>query len=87
MNMTTPIEEAIILLAIGMITVFVILGLVVLSGNLLIRAVNHFAPEKIRENLSKEPYFKNKEIAIISAVIDRITMGKGRVEHIERIKE
>ena len=43
--METNISNAILLLAIGMVTVFIVLMLVVLCGSLLIKLINKYAPE------------------------------------------
>jgi len=47
--MESTIPNALQLLAVGMITVFIILALVVLSGNILIKIVNKYAPEPTKK--------------------------------------
>ena len=80
--MESQISDAILLLFVGMFTVFVILFLVTLSGNLLIKAINKF--EEIKNLNDAIPKIPTKIIAISTAVVSEITEGKGIVEHIER---
>lgn len=70
-------NQALTLLAIGMITVFVILTLVVLVGNLLIKVVNRLTPDAGIE-ISPE------KLAAITAAVEVVTDGKGKVSHIEK---
>jgi len=84
--MESNLSNAFLLLAIGMITVFAVLSLVVLSGSLLVKIINKYAPEKVKESKLVKPLISNKEIAIINAVVDHITHGKGRVQSIEKSK-
>ena len=44
--MSENISEALMLMGVGLATVFAVLGLVIAFGNLLIKAVNRFAPEE-----------------------------------------
>lgn len=78
-----------------MITVFIILGLVVLSGQLLINIVNRFSPP----NAIKSPLIDSNsmqvsnpsssasksQIAAIVAAVDIFTEGQGRIESIEKL--
>lgn len=84
--METTVSNAFLLLGIGMITVFVVLSIVVLSGQLLIALINKYAPEPVKESKLITPLISNKEIAVIAAVVDHVTMGKGKIESIEKIK-
>jgi len=77
------------LLGVGMVTVFLILSLVVILGNLIIRFVNRFIPEV--QNIStkmadavKTEIHPNKMAAIVSAV-DKVTKGTGRVTRVKKI--
>ncbi len=80
--MENEISQALTLLGIGMITVFVVLSLVVVVGNLLIRIVNRLAP--LQEAPSKTSEISNAKIAAITSAVDLITGGKGRITKIER---
>ena len=68
-----------------MVTVFVVLMLVVLCGTLLIKLVNKYAPEPVKKVKLIKPLISNKEIAVMTAVVDHITLGKGKIESIEKI--
>ena len=97
--MNENISEAILLLAIGMITVFIILGLVVLTGQTLIRITNRFAPDvqatpKGIRVIAPTPNntlsnnnstMHKKKLAAIIGTVELITHGKGRIEKIEKI--
>lgn len=73
-------ELALTLMAIGMFTVFVILGIVVTSGNLVIRWVNRYHPERPITTLRTGD---NKKIAAIIAAVNIVTGGRGKVESIK----
>lgn len=79
-------DEALTLLAIGMIMVFLILTLVVGVGNLVIGITNRY----IRETLTpvkggdRGKSIQPRKLAAIAAVVDVITRGKGRVDTIEK---
>ena len=79
--------QALLVFAVGMITVFLILGLVVLSGQILIRVVNAFSTEEVQT--VPEPRnvgsISEQELAVIVAAVDLFTQGKGKVEHIEKL--
>lgn len=96
--MNENISEAIIILLIGMITVFIILGLVVLTGQVLIRITNNFAPD-LKESpkgigviapannntLPNKSIIDKKKLAAIIGTVELITRGKGRIEKIEKM--
>lgn len=77
------------LLGVGMVTVFIILALVVILGNLIIRFVNHFMPEvqKMSASMSElvVPEISQKKIAVIVSAVNRLTNGAGRVNKIEKL--
>ncbi len=83
--METTVSNAFLLLGIGMITVFAVLTIVVLSGSVLISLVNKYAPEPVKESKLITPLVSNKEIAVLTAVVDHVTKGKGRIESIEKL--
>lgn len=77
------------LLGVGMITVFIILALVVILGNLIIRVANYIMPEKqvvatVTDTSSTENLNPKKVAAIVSAV-KIITQGRGTVTKIEKM--
>ncbi|MEZ4982499.1 MAG: OadG family transporter subunit [Saprospiraceae bacterium] len=88
--MDNNIQSALILLLVGMLSVFLILLLVVVTGNLLIRFVNRFAtePARVATGSAKKSNLNNtnyKTLAAISAAVEVVTGGKGRIEKIEKL--
>jgi len=87
--MNTDFNTALTLLAVGMITVFTILVLVVLFGKLLIRLVNKYFPEEIQKVVEttrqKVSTFNPNKMAAIIATVDIITRGKGKVSDIDKL--
>lgn len=81
--------EALKLMLTGMSTVFFILIMVVVLGNLIIQFTNKFAPAPVAEtkvaNQSKDGIEPSKLAAIISAV-EITTKGQGKVTSIEKMK-
>lgn len=83
-------RTALTLLAVGMITVFSVLFLVVLLGRLLVAVVNRFFPGTAAVSPAVElPGQKNtaidgRKVAAITAAVAHITGGRGRVTKIER---
>ncbi len=92
--MDPVLSQALLVLLVGMITVFVILFLVVVTGQTLIRFVNRFFPgeSKLADSKSKPvPVFydednisKSKMVAIIAAV-EAVTNGQGKISRIEKV--
>lgn len=88
--MNEPLSTALIVLAVGMITVFVILSLVVFSGNIIIKIVNKYFPETSinPSSVSKTPIINtdlgSSKMAAIVAAVDVITKGKGKINKIEK---
>ena len=78
--MDQPIGSALLIMLIGMITVFVILSIVVLSGRILIKIVNSFTPEK-----KPQKTIMPEHLAVISSVVNDITDGHARHIKIDRI--
>ncbi|MEL6864185.1 MAG: OadG family protein [Bacteroidota bacterium] len=95
--MSPEIATAFTVLWVGMITVFVILSLVVVSGQLLIRIINRYfpvvsdppvnstAPSK-ESTVIKVPSPNPAQIAAITAAVDLLTKGKGQVSRIEKVE-
>ncbi len=85
--MTDDFSTALMLMAVGMITVFIILALIVTFGNVLIRIVNRYFPEEVLKKTSiatRTSGIDPKKIAAITAVVDVITGGRGKVTGINR---
>ena len=86
--MNSNFELALQLLGIGMITVFIILLLVVLIGNVIVRVVNKYMPEAevvtkkvARSTATIDP----RKVSAIVAAIQAVTNGNGKVANIEKI--
>lgn len=84
------LNEALSLLLVGMITVFIILSLVVFIGNMVIRFTNRFMiPETIAVKkeiaAGKAKPTNPAKIAAVIAAVDAITGGKGKIEKIDKI--
>ncbi len=77
------------LLGVGMITVFTILALVVILGNLIIRFVNRFIPEIEKKSASivraVTPEISQKKMAVIVSAVNMLTNGTGRVNKIQKL--
>lgn len=85
--MTEGFKLGLSLMAIGMATVFVMLWLVVLGGAVLIRIINRFYPDTVTTPAASSEAIKenNKKIAAITAVVEAVTGGKGKVVSIKKI--
>ena len=89
--MPAEFQTALLLLIVGMITVFVILSLVVFTGRTLIWVINkYFSEEEIIEYDYKVPYIDEdviyyKKLAAIIAGVEIATSGQGKIAKVERI--
>ena len=85
--MEEGLSTAFMLLAVGMITVFTILALIVIFGNILISLVNKYLPEakvsKVVRSVAQGAIDPRKMAAIVSAV-DVVTEGKAKVTSITK---
>jgi len=86
--MSEELQIAFELLAVGMITVFLILFLVVQSGRLLIVLVNRFSPVKtVLVADSKQEQIEKPDaqaVAILTGVVAHITGGQGKITSIKK---
>ena len=78
--MDPQLIEAFTMLGIGMVTVFSVLSLVFLTGKSLIAFVNFVSAEKKLANHEIAPEI----IAVISATVETVTSGKGKISKIEK---
>ncbi|MBO4663616.1 MAG: OadG family protein [Bacteroidaceae bacterium] len=88
--MNPLINEALQLMAIGMVTVFCILLIVIFLGTVLIKLVNKFAPEEVvAKKVAPAANAVQQVDATIKAVIDatvaQITGGKGHATKITKL--
>ena len=83
------IETAILLMVVGMATVFVILLIVIYLGKLLITLVNKYAPEEVAPAKQETPIgpapIPGNILAAITAAVNVVTQGKGKVTKVEKL--
>ena len=83
------IETAILLMVVGMATVFVILLIVIYLGKLLITLVNKYAPEEVAPAKQETPRgpapIPGNILASITAAVNVVTQGKGKVTKVEKL--
>jgi len=93
-NMSNELYSALTVLIVGMLTVFTILSLVVLCGQVIIRVVNALHVPEPEELLAEHSGIRladsgvgpnGKQLAAIVAAVEQVTQGKGRIERIEKI--
>ncbi|MCW1735930.1 OadG family protein [Anaerorudis cellulosivorans] len=83
------LNEALFLLVVGMLTVFVILLLVVAVGNFIIGVTNRFLPTPRipkKNDTEGDKGIHPKKMAAIVAAVDVVTKGKGRIINIGKTK-
>ncbi len=78
--MESTIANAFLLLAVGMITVFVILSLVIGTGTLLIYITNKMYKQP--QNQSNK--ISNETVAVLTAVVNQVTGNSGNIDSIEK---
>ena len=81
------LETALLLMVVGMATVFAILLIVIYLGKLLISLVNKYAPEEqlpAKQGAQSPVPIPGNIVAAITAV-NVVTQGKGKVAKIEKI--
>ena len=86
--MAEALNTGILLLIVGLGTVFCVLGIVVATGQLLIRFANAFLSTTSPAEMSvQDMETSGSKIAAITGAVHAITGGKGQITHIERLKE
>lgn len=82
------LNSALLLLAIGMGTVFIILVFIILFSQLLIKVINRYFPEEVSKQATKSiekiDSVPPKVIAAISTAINICSNGKMKVSKIEK---
>ena len=82
------LETALLLMVVGMATVFAILVIVIYLGKLLISLVNKYAPEEqlpAKQGTQSPVSIPRNIVAAITAAVNVVTQGKGKVAKIEKI--
>lgn len=82
------LNTALMLMVVGMATVFAILLIVIYLGKGLIALVNKYAPEEAvpaKAAASSPAAIPGNILAAISAAVTVVTQGKGKVSKVEKI--
>lgn len=86
--MTETYSTALTLMAVGMITVFLVLFLVVLFGQLLIRVINRYFSEETQATsvaTTRQQYeIAPNKVAAIVAAVNHYTEGQGNITEIKK---
>ncbi len=80
---------ALLLMLVGMTTVFAILLIVIYFGKALILLVNKYAPEELvlsKDAVNKPETIPANILTAINAAVTVVTQGKGKVTKVERAK-
>ncbi|MFY0651378.1 MAG: hypothetical protein JXQ96_05065 [Cyclobacteriaceae bacterium] len=85
--MTDNLNTALSLLGVGMITVFLVLALVVIVGNLLIDFVNKFVPAEVKPSGKGTAIstIESSKLEAIKSAIHQLSDGKAEVKKIEKV--
>ena len=76
---------ALLLMIVGMATVFAILLIVIYLGKGLIALVNKYAPEEVVPAKQAPAAVPGNIMAAISAAVTVVTQGKGKVAKVEKL--
>ncbi|MDH5365917.1 MAG: OadG family protein [Cyclobacteriaceae bacterium] len=87
--MTEEIQIGLTIMTVGMITVFSILGLVVLGGKLMIIIINKLAKE-VSSSKSNVPQIVTQQIdktkiSVLTSAVVAFTKGKGKIIKIRKL--
>ena len=91
--MTTSLSQALELLLVGMLTVGIVLGLVVIMGKILIKIMNTLGasttstppPPVSSSELQVNKTIDPAIIAVLTATVEAATQGKGSINRIDPI--
>jgi oxaloacetate decarboxylase (Na+ extruding) subunit gamma len=81
-----PLNEAVSIMIVGMVTVMFILFSIVMIGNVIIKLTNKYIPEVVpvvKKN-PDEPAANTRQA--ITAAVNLVTKGKGKVTSITKLK-
>lgn len=79
------LTEALLLMAIGMLTVFAVLLIIILLGNLLIKSINKFFPEEVKPVMQPVQAVDQQVQEAINKAILAISGGKKSAQSIEKL--
>ncbi|MBN1462560.1 MAG: OadG family protein [Paludibacteraceae bacterium] len=86
--MDETISKALLVMLVGMLTVFLILWLITVIGNIIIRLSNKYLPEVeqvVKEKKGEAQQIKKNTYAAIESAVSIVTNGKGKVSEIKKI--
>ena len=79
-------EIGLTLMAVGMVTVFAVLLIIINLSKLLISVVNKVAPEEVKHKVTPAPAAIPQDImAVIRQTVSQVTGGKGTVANVEKL--
>ncbi|MEM7575296.1 MAG: OadG family protein [Bacteroidota bacterium] len=81
------LDQALVLLLSGMLTVFLVLGLVVILGRTLIYLLNRLDNNPPRTKASPSPRVAEETVAVITAAVEVATAGQGTIIAIESLPQ
>jgi len=89
--MLSSFQTALMLMVIGMFTVFTILFLVVITSKFMIIIINKYFPETVTPEISNQlldgSYQNKKKVTAIIAAVEALTAGKGKPREIKKINK
>lgn len=85
--MEPTMSNGLSLLLIGMGTVFFILSILVITGNLLIYFTNKIENSSTLKQINSVKTQNGKHIVAITSVVMTITGGRGKIESIQKIEK
>lgn len=78
--------EALKLMCIGLCSVFVVILVIIVLGNLLVKFINKYCPEEEAPAKVAPVTAVSADVAqAISLAVSQLTSGKGKVEKIEKV--
>jgi Na+-transporting methylmalonyl-CoA/oxaloacetate decarboxylase gamma subunit len=88
--MDNTLSDALLLMFVGMTSVFTVLTIVVTGGTLLIKLVNSLESSTEVEHIARarssdSNVIQKKKVAAITAVVAHVTNGKGHIDKISKI--
>jgi len=87
LSMDQNIQLGIQLLMVGMLSVFIILGIVVSLGKLLILTVNKYSKEPQKQKRHQNNRINRNHLVALSAVVETVTQGQGVIKSITKVKD
>ncbi len=80
-------EEGLVLMCVGMVTVFAVLLIIIFLSNQLIKIVNKWAPEEeVKHKSAPAPAAIPADIMeVIRQTVGQVTGGKGNVANVEKL--